>query len=108
MTGVQTCALPICVQIDAVAELETLAVRTRNNTYEITVISPATGEVLVRGGLFFPDHTRVRLAGSSLGGSFLRCRGIYLGFRMELQHEGETIVTTEVRSIERTSDRVVQ
>jgi hypothetical protein len=39
------------------------------------------------------------LAGSSLGGSFLKMRGIYVGFSMELCHEGETIITSPVRSI---------
>ena len=96
------------LQIDTLPDLETLAVRTRNNTYEISVISHATGEVLVRGGLFFPEYTRAHLAGSSLGGSFLKRHGIYVGFRMELQREAETIVTTEVRSIKRKSDHVVQ
>jgi serine/threonine protein kinase len=32
----------------------------------------------VRGGQFFPTYTPARLAGSSLGGSFLKQHGIYL------------------------------
>jgi hypothetical protein len=87
------------VQIDRAAPLETLVVHTNNSVYEITVVSPATGEVLIRGGRFFPVPTRAQIAGSSLGGSFLKLRGIYRGFCLEIWHDDQTIVTTRVRSI---------
>ena len=96
------------VQIETLPDLETLAVRTRNSLYEITVLSARTAEVLVRGGVFFPTHTPVCLAGSSLGGSFLKQHGIYVGFRMELHHDNQSIITTEVQSIERVHDRGTQ
>ena len=89
------------VQIETLPDLETLAVRTRNSLYEITVLSARTAEVLVRGGQFFPTHTPACLAGSSLGGSFLKQHGIYVGFRMEIHYDKQSIVTTEVQSIER-------
>ena len=89
------------LQIDALKDLETFCVRTRNSAYEFIVLSGRTAEVLLRGGQFFPEYTSVRVAGSSLGGSFLKVHGIYLGFSMELQHDGQTIVTTEVQSIRR-------
>jgi hypothetical protein len=87
------------VELASLAGLERFSVRTRNSVYEITVLSPHTGEILVRGGRFFPVHTRARLAGCSLGGSFLKVRAIYPGFLMEVVHEGQTIVTTRIRSI---------
>jgi len=97
------------LQVDVLQDLETLCVRTRNSTYEITVLCGRTAEVLVRGGQFFPEYTSVRVAGSSLlGGSFLKLHGIYLGFSMELQHDGQTIVTTEVQSIRRVADDQIQ
>jgi hypothetical protein len=96
------------LQVDALQDLETLCVRTRNSTYEMTVLSGRTAEVLVRGGQFFPEYTSVRVAGSSLGGSFLKLHGIYLGFSMELQHDGQTIVSTAVQSIRRVSDDQIQ
>jgi hypothetical protein len=96
------------VQIETLPDLETLAVRTRNSLYEITVLSPRTGEILVRGGQFYPSPTKARLAGASLGGSFLKRHGIYVGFCMELQDEGRTIVTTAVHSIRRVRDDRVQ
>ena len=96
------------LQVDALPDLETLCVRTRNSTYEITVLSGRTAEVLVRGGQFFPEYTAARVAGSSLGGSFLKVHGIYLGFSMELQHDGRIIVTTAVQSIRRVVDGHIQ
>ena len=70
------------VQIDQMEELTTLAVQTSNSLYEITVLNGHTGEVLVRGGEFFPVRTPVRLQGSTCGGSILKRRGIYVGSRM--------------------------
>ena len=94
--------------VDDLSPLDQLTVQTRNSTYEIIIVSPRAAEVIVRGGRFFPTPTPVRLAGSSLGGSFLKQHGIYVGFRMELQYDGQTIVTTEVCSIARTVDQGVQ
>jgi hypothetical protein len=96
------------LQVDVLQDLETLCVRTRNSTYEITVLCGRTAEVLVRGGQFFPEYTSARVAGSSRGGSFLKLHGIYLGFSMELQHDGQTIVTSEVQSIRRVADDQIQ
>jgi hypothetical protein len=87
------------VQLDQLCALETLEVRTRNTMYEITVTEPRTGEVLVRGGSFFPVYTRARLMGASLAGSFLKLLGIYVGFSMEIQSDEGPIVTTRVRQI---------
>jgi hypothetical protein len=87
------------VQIDRLPDLETLAVKTMNSTYEITIVSGHSGDVLVRGGQFFPEKTPAHLAGATFGGSFLKLRGIYLGMRMEFLHEGCRIVTSPVRSI---------
>jgi hypothetical protein len=87
------------VQLEDLPPLEQLVVRTRNSTYAMTILSPNTGEVLVCGGRFFPEPTRVRVAGASLGGSFLKIRGIYVGFAIELRHDGETVITSAVRSI---------
>lgn len=87
------------VQVDALSSLESLEVRTRNSVYEVSVVQPGTAEVLVRGGRFFPEFTRARLVGSSLGGSFLKLRGVYVGFSMELQADDRTILTSPVQSI---------
>jgi hypothetical protein len=87
------------VQIDRMEDMEKLVVRTRNSLYEITIFDGRSGEILVRGGQFFPELTPVRLAGATLGGSFCKMRGIYAGFRMEFNANGERTVTTPVESI---------
>ena len=80
-------------------DMETLTIRTENSTYEITVICGRTGEILIRGGRFFPEFTAARLAGSSLGGSFLKLRGIYVGFSLEIHFDNRLIITSRVRNI---------
>ena len=87
------------VQLETMQDMETLTVRTENSTYEITVISGRTGEILIRGGRFFPEFTPARLAGSSLGGSFLKLRGVYVGFSLEIHFEKRLIITSRVRKI---------
>jgi hypothetical protein len=79
--------------------MERLTVRTENSTYDIHVICGRTGEILIRGGRFFPEFTQARLAGSSLGGSFLKLRGIYVGFSLEVHFEKRLIITSRVRKI---------
>jgi hypothetical protein len=39
------------------------------------------------------------LAGSSLGGSFLKLRGIYVGFSLEIHFDKRLIITSRVRKI---------
>jgi hypothetical protein len=85
------------VQLETIPDMKRLEVHTQNSVYEITVICGRTGDILVRGGQFFPEFTEARLAGSSLGGSFLELRGIYMGFKLEI-HSGERfIITSRVR-----------
>ena len=87
------------VQVDQMEDMETLVVRTRNSLYEIVVIDGPSGEILVRGGQFFPELTPARLAGATLGGCFCKMRGIYAGFRMEITANDQRTVTTPVESI---------
>ena len=75
-----------------------VTVRTEHSVYEIIVSSPSTGDVLVRGGAFFPEFTAVRFAGSTLGGSFLKLRSIYTGFRLEFGLGRQFILTSAVRT----------
>jgi hypothetical protein len=87
------------VELRRLAGLDRFVVRTRNTNYEFTVLAPETGEVLVRGGRFFPEHTRARVTGCTMGGSVLKVCAIYPGFLMELQHGEQRIVTTRVQRI---------
>jgi hypothetical protein len=87
------------VEIDDLAPYDRVTVRTRNSTYEMIVTCPETAEVLVRGGAFFRDFTRAHVAGSSLGGSFLKLRGVYAGFQLELVSNRIPVITTAVRTV---------
>jgi predicted alpha/beta-fold hydrolase len=87
------------LQIDELDQLETLSVETMNHTYEITIINPATAEVMVRGGDFFPERTLAQFSGASFGGSFLKRYGIYAGLKMEFRAGGKRIITSPVRRI---------
>ncbi|MGD0957206.1 MAG: hypothetical protein ABR953_10315 [Candidatus Acidiferrales bacterium] len=87
------------VQVDRMEDMEKLEVRTRNSLYEITIIDGPSGEILVRGGQFFLELTPAQLAGATLGGCFCKMRGIYAGFRMEINANGQRTVTTPVESI---------
>jgi len=87
------------VQVDRMEDMEKLVVRTWNSPYEITIIDGRRGEILDRGGQFFPQLTPGRLAGATLVSSSCKMRGIYPGFRMEINANGHWTVTTPVNSI---------
>src|SRR5437870_9048838 len=87
------------VQLETIQDMKSLAVHTQNSIYEITVICGRTGDILIRGGHFFPEFTAARLAGSSLGGSFLKLRGVYIGFNLEIHFDQRMIITSRVRKI---------
>ncbi len=87
------------VSVDQLSPLDRLIVRTRHSTYEIVATDRGAGDVLVRGGSFFPEFTPARLAGASLGGSFLKLRSVHVGFAIEFAVAMRTIVTSPVRSI---------
>lgn len=85
------------VQIDRLPQLTTLAVRTAHSLYEITILDGYTGEVLVRGGKFFPERTPATLNGSSFGGAILKWRGIYPGMKLELVPQPAVLQSETVR-----------
>jgi hypothetical protein len=87
------------VFLPQLAPHDRLIVCTRNSTYEIIVTVPHTASVMVRGGAFFPTFTPARVAGSSLGGSFLKLHSVHAGFQMELVTDDLPVVTTRVRTV---------
>jgi len=87
------------VQIEQLEEMQKLVVQTRNSLYEITVVDRWSGEIVVRGGQFFPRATLARLAGATFGGSILKLRGIYIGLQMEIHSDGGPLLTTRVKRI---------
>jgi hypothetical protein len=87
------------IRVDRLGALDRLTVTTLHSTYELIVLNPGTAEVMVRGGAFFPDFTRARVSGSSLGGSFLKLHTVHVGFRMEIADGARSIVTSPVRDL---------
>jgi len=92
------------IHIADLVALETLVVTTENSVYEIIVVAADSARVLVRGGAFFPVFTEARLAGSSLGGAFLKLHSVHVGFRLELSTGSGFIVTSTVRSVARATE----
>ncbi|HJZ75093.1 MAG TPA: hypothetical protein VKE51_25340 [Vicinamibacterales bacterium] len=93
------------IHVGDLAALEALVVTTENSTYEIVLLASDTARVLVRGGAFFPVFTPARLAGSSLGGAFLKLHSIHVGFRLEFGTENGFIITSPVRSVVRAPEQ---
>jgi hypothetical protein len=87
------------VQIEHLEDMQKLFVKTKNSLYEITIIDRWTGDILVRGGQFFPELTPACLSGATLWGSFLKMRGIYIDFAMEINAGDQRFLTTRVREI---------
>ncbi|MGQ0734099.1 MAG: hypothetical protein ACT4QD_10620, partial [Acidobacteriota bacterium] len=78
-------------QIDRLPPLQPMSIFTMNHLYEVIVVNGFEGLVRVRGGQFFPEWREAHLAGCSLGGSFLKLRGVYEGFCLEIHAGGEVI-----------------
>lgn len=89
------------VQIDQLPDLHALRVETLNSTYDVAVVCAPRGEVLVRGGRYFPDWTTAVFLGSSMGGGLLKRHGVHLGFRMEFYWCGRRILTSPICAIGR-------
>ena len=92
------------INLSQLAALDRVFVRTRNSLYEIIVSSPASGDVVVRGGEFFPEFTSARVAGATLGGSFLKLRSIHVGFRLEFTLGQNFVLTSPVETIDVATD----
>ena len=87
------------LNLGELSALDRIIAHTHYSTYEIVVVSPMSGEVLVRGGQFFPEFTPARLAGASLGSSLLKMRSLYVGFRVEFAQDARVIITSPVRTL---------
>jgi hypothetical protein len=87
------------VQLDTLEPMQRVVIRTFQHAYELFIVNGATGGVFVRGGRFFQEFTEARITGCSLGGSFLKQYGIYVGLRVEFNVDGETLVTAPVFGI---------
>jgi len=76
-----------------------IVVRTYNSLYRIIPLQRGDCRVLVQGGQFFPQPTEAHFAGSTFGGSFLKMAWIGTGLHMEINANGQRIITSPVRRI---------
>jgi len=88
------------IQLDSCAPFERIAVKTHASEYEVTVLSGRTGEVLIRGGRFFPEFRRVVLVGSRVGRGLTQ-NTIDVGLRMELCDDLALYTTSPVEAVSR-------
>jgi hypothetical protein len=77
-----------------------ITVATRNSTYRLDVIDGAKGRVTVVGGTVFPEHTNVRVEGSTDGGSVIKAGWIGVGMRLEMTNGMRRITTSRVQAVE--------
>lgn len=89
------------VQTQDVEDLSVLRVHTRNSTYDLVVVSGGVGQMLVRGGRYFPGWTPVCFLGCSLGGGLLKRHSVHVGLRLEFYWGDRRIVTSPVAAIDR-------
>lgn len=89
------------IQIDACLPLDRLVVETRNSVYDLVVVSPQDGEVLVRGGRLFPDFRKAQLVGATAGGHTVKLLGIYEGLCVELFVDHRSVITSPVSTVYR-------
>lgn len=89
------------IQLESCAAFESILVTTRRSVYEIIVLPGRAGEVMVRGGRFFPEFRRASIAGSLLGRSALKVGSICVGLNLELNEDGRRLVTSRVQAIAR-------
>jgi len=86
------------LHVGSLEAFQQVQVCTQNTLYELIVMNRC-GDVRVRGGRYFPEWTPARFAGSTAGGSFLKCLAINLGFQMEFELDRRRIITSPVRTI---------
>jgi hypothetical protein len=87
------------LQVESLTPGDRLIIRTASAAYTLTVIAPHTRQVLVWGGVLFPEPINARLDGCSSGGAFLRVGGIAVGCTLEFRTPKDVLVTAPVRSI---------
>jgi hypothetical protein len=85
------------VELGELEPMTTVLVWTWNSLYRVVVAEGS--DVLVQGGLMFPQPTPAHVDGASTRGGPLKIGWISLGIMMELHVSGQRIVTTPVIAI---------
>ena len=87
------------IQLDSCDAFQWIIVRTRRSVYEIFVLCGEAGEVMVRGGRYFPEFRHATIAGSTFGGCAVRVGSICPGCYMELEVDGKSFVTSRIETV---------
>jgi hypothetical protein len=89
------------IDLESCSELEWIVVRTRASVYDVIVLSGREGEVMIRGGRFFPEFRRASLSGSIVGRSAVKLRTICVGTLLEFRVDDKSFVTSRVEAVTR-------
>jgi hypothetical protein len=87
------------IDLRACVPFERIIAKTRGSVYELVVVAGRIGEVLVRGGRFFPEFRGAFLRGSTAGGSSLKLRSLGVGLRMEFLVGDRVVLTSPVSEL---------
>jgi len=87
------------IQLDSCRAFDWVVVQTSSSVYDLIVLPGHGGEVLVRGGRFLPEFQCARMVGSTDGGTLLKVKSICVGFRMELNVNGDRLLTSRIQAI---------
>jgi hypothetical protein len=78
---------------------DTIHMRTCNSDYDIFLLEPESGRVLVKGGECFAQAMEATVSGSTIGGSMLMLGWLGVGLRVEFNANGRHIVTSPVQEL---------
>ena len=87
------------IQLDSCPQFQWILMRTRRSVYDLIVLSGKAGEVMIRGGSFFPEFRLATIVGSTLGGSAVRLGSICAGCHLELHVDGKSFVTSRIETV---------
>ena len=89
------------IQLEGCLEHEWIVVRTRRSVYDVIVLSSNTGDVMIRGGRFFPEFRRATVAGSIFGAAGVKLRSICVGMHLLLDDGEKPVITSRIQTVSR-------
>ncbi len=87
------------IRLGSCPQFQWILVRTHRSVYDVIVLSGDAGEVMIRGGSFFPDFQLATIVGSTFGGSAVRLGSICVGCHLEVHVDGKSFVTSRIEAV---------
>lgn len=87
------------LMLTTLSPCDVVHVTTHNSHYELFLLDPAAGKVLIRGGSHFKEPAEGTVIGSTFGGCMLKMSWLGVGLRMEINSGGTRVVTSPVESL---------